>query len=361
MEKNKVDQEILSGLLGAPAGGAAFDEALGRADEATVRAALAELEGQEGAKAATKKLQSRLKKLLSGKLSTLTAANDRQGKTLALDMGTLLAERDAEQQQKAAQTEREKMIAQCHKAIGQVQTSNMFAKFAAVSSFVWMRDVKASKIYRDIPGVETWEKFCDSVGMSRAKVDEDLANLAAFGEEFFTACQQLSVGYRDLRKLRQLTSDGSVVIEGDCLRIGEEAIPINQDHADELQEAIEKVIAESASLTQQVEKLKKSVDEVVKEETKSLKTEVKALVKEVKRLKPYDPEEKDRSFCAEQMEEIKGQTMMVIATMSKFIIREDIQGDPAIMGQIEGHMQMLELCLSDLRHRWEENVKLFEE
>jgi hypothetical protein len=360
-DKAAVDAGVLRWLTGVPASDINFKTNLKAANEATIRAALDNIAGKPGQKTTETELRRRLKNILQERLDRATATNERLNRTKTLDMDTLLAEREAEQQRKTAQTEKERLIAQCYKAIGQVQTSNMFAKFAAVSSFVWLRDVKASKVYKDIPGVETWEKFCESVGMSRAKVDEDLANLAAFGEDFFTACQQLSVGYRDLRKLRQLTHDGSVVIEGECLRIGEEAIPINQEHADELQAAIEKVIEESSGLAKQVEKLKKGFDEAVKEETKSLDAEVKALVKEVKRLKPYDPEEKDRSFCAEQMEEIRNCTMQCIATISKFIVREDVQEDTVIMGQVEGHLQTLELCLADLRRQWEEKVQLFGE
>lgn len=354
-----IDQNTLKWLVGVPASDVNFKSNLNRANEATIRAALAELAGKAGQKTAETVLQRQLKKLLSGKLDTMAAANERQDKVLTMDMATLFAEREAQKQQQAKQAEKERLIGQCFKAIGQVQTSNMFAKFATVSSLVWMREVKEQKIYRDIPGVGTWEKFCESVGMSRQKVDEDLTNLATFGEDFLTTCQQLSVGYRELRKLRQLTYDGTVSIDGECLRIGDEAIPINQDHADDLQAAIEKIIEEKTTLTQQVEKLQRGVDEVVKEETKSLKAEVKALVKEVKRLKPFDPEEKDRSFCAEQMEEIKDITLSCIATMSKFLVRDDVQEDPVIMGQVEGHIQTLELCLSDLRKRWEEKVVLF--
>lgn len=140
------------------------------------------------------------------------------------------------------QRQREVMIGQCFKAIGQVQTSNMFAKFATVSSLVWLRQVKGSKVYKDIPGVGTWEKFCDSVGMSRQKVDEDLANLGTLGETFLLTCQQLSVGYRDLRKLRQIAHNGEIIIDAECVTIGEDQIPLSSDHAEDLQVAIESLL-----------------------------------------------------------------------------------------------------------------------
>lgn len=155
-------------------------------------------------------------------------------------------ERNMEKLKEEQQVERERLIAECYKAIGQVQTSNMFAKFATVSSLVWLKQVKENKTYRDIPGVGTWENFCDYVGMSRQKVDEDLLNLNAFGEEFLTTCQQLSVGYRELRKLRQLTCDGTVIIDGNTIEISGEAIPLDPDHKEDLQAAIENILEQAA-------------------------------------------------------------------------------------------------------------------
>ncbi|HPL64829.1 MAG TPA: hypothetical protein PK587_13785, partial [Syntrophales bacterium] len=354
-DERDVDQKALKWLVGTPAGDVNFKSNLNRANEATIRAALAEISGKPGNKPGEKALQRQLKKLLADELDTLDATNQRQDKGLALETGTIIAEHEADKKLKDEQAQREELIAQCYKAIGQIRTSDMYEKFSRVSSFVWLKQVKDSEIYKVLPGANTWETFCNFVGLSRSSVDRDLKNLQTFGEEFLLKCEQLKVGYRNLRQLRYLVDDGKVAIDQDAntITIADETIPIDEDHAEDLQAAIEKVIESNAALTQQVEKLKKGADEVVKEETKSLKAEVKALVKEVKRLKPFDPEEKDRSFCAEQMEEIKDLTMSCIATMSKFIVRDDVQEDPVIMGQVEGHIQTLELCLSDLRKRWE--------
>ena len=165
-----------------------------------------------------------------------------------IDTSTALAVIESEKQvqdtARLQQEEREMLIAQCFKAIGQVQTSNMFAKFATVSSLVWMKQVKENKTYRDIPGIGTWETFCDSVGMSRQKVDEDLMNLKAFGEEFMTTCQQLSVGYRDLRRLRHLSAEGVFLITDKTIEIAGEVIPLDADHKEDLQAAIERILDE---------------------------------------------------------------------------------------------------------------------
>lgn len=348
-------------LVNTPVTDGNFKSTLERASQGTINAALTELSTRERQQTKVAALERRLRKLEGGASDEAIAATaDRQVRTTEMEVATLQDERDTKDRKDAAQVERERMIAQCHKAIGQVQTSNMFAKFATVSSLVWLKDVKANKLYRDIPGIGTWEKFCDSVGMSRQKVDEDLANLAAFGEEFLTTCQQLSVGYRELRKLRQLTLDGSVVIDAECIRIGEEAIPINEDHADDLQVAIERIIEDKDKLSQRVEKLEKNLDAAVAEETKGLKSEVKTLVKEVKRLKVFDPEEKDQSWCVDQLKEINGSVLESVAMISRFIVDDRAKEDPVIMGQVEGQLQTIELALAELRKRWENAVNLYE-
>lgn len=163
---------------------------------------------------------------------------------------------------KNEQAERERRIAECHEVIGRIQGFTFIAKFADVGNLVWLKQVKEKKIYRDIPNIGTWDKFCESVGLSRSKVDEDLSNLAAFGEDFLTTCQQFSIGYRDLRKLRQLTNDGTVTIDAEFMVIGEERIPLDGEHKEELQTAIETIIEQQAAMMQEFEAQKKAYTRV---------------------------------------------------------------------------------------------------
>ena len=362
-KKGTKDGTDLMWLMGTPATDVNFQGVLARADEATVRQALEQIEGLPGNRMREKALRQRLAQFTAEPTITDQAVLDtanRQERATGMEIATLQDERDAKDQRAIELAEREMAIAQCYKAIGQVQAANMFTKFADVSGFVWLSEVKAKKLYKDIPGIGTWDKFCESVGMCRQHVDDKLKNLAVLGEEFFAVCQRLSVGYRDLRKLRQLTLDGTIAVSIDCLTIGEEVIPIDEDHHEDLQAAIERVLESRSKLTERVEKLEGRLDDAVKEETKGLKAEVKALVKEVRRLKPFDPEERDLSFAAEQLQGIKDGVLCVVALMSSFIVDERVQREPIIMGQVEGHMQTVELALSDLRQRWERAVNLFE-
>lgn len=188
---------------------------------------------------------------------------------------------DMEQKQEVnaatEQATREQMIAQCHQFIGRIQANQLMAKFGDVASLVWLREVKEQKIYRDIPCVGSWDKFCDSVGMSRRKVDEDLQNLQEFGEDFLATCRQLRVGYHDLRKLRQLTNDGSVQIEEQSVIIGEETIPLDSDHHEDLQVAIETALeakneklADATTTLKAKERILESKEDVINKQEREI-------------------------------------------------------------------------------------------
>lgn len=353
----KIDYEALEWLVNTPVGDVNFTTQLKQAGAETVRKAIEQVQDKPGNKTKLKALTCRLRQ----ELEDLEAANSRQDRTVAMDVETLRAEREIEQARQTEQTEREQLIAKTHQMIGQIRAADMFGKFANVSSLVWLQQVKESKIYKDLPNVGTWEKFCNSIGLSRQKVDLDLQNLATFGEEFLLTVSSLSVGYRELRKLRQLSHDGVVRIEDDAITIGDETIPIDPDHADDLHAAIEKIIEQNTALGARVERLEKQKDEVVKEETKGLKAEVSALVKEVGRLKAFDPEDKDRSWAAEQIKEIHDAVASLSVLCGKVMIDERALDDPVILGQVEGYVAGAETILRQLRQQWEDNVHLFEE
>uniref|UniRef100_C6E6U1 Uncharacterized protein n=1 Tax=Geobacter sp. (strain M21) TaxID=443144 RepID=C6E6U1_GEOSM len=360
------NDEDYSWLVGTPASDGNFKSALERASVATIKGAVKHFEEVGGSQSKVLALRRQLRKVTVLEGGAAEASNqaildtaNRQERTTNMELATLQQERETEDNRGAEQVKRERMIGQCFKAIGQVQTSNMFAKFATVSSLVWLREVKADKIYRDIPGIGTWDKFCDSVGMSRQKVDEDLANLAAFGEQFLTTCQQLSVGYRELRKLRQLTYDGAVIIDAECIQIGEETIPINEDHAEDLQVAIERILEDRTKLNSRVERLEKNLDAVVKEETKGLQSEKKLLQKELDRLKAFDPEGMDPARFKEQFKVIHETVAALASQIGKVVIIEGLESDPHLAAQVEGFVASAEQLTRGLRQQWEEKFNIY--
>ena len=346
---------VLCWLVGTPATDENFKSALNDADDVTIKETLRIIEGDTGMATKRKALESRLKKILAG----LIAVNDRQSRTLTMEVETLEEERTVERQRTAEQVEREKMIAKCHEVIGQVKTAKMFANFGNVSSLLWLKDVKEQKIYRDVPGVGTWEKFCENAGLCRRKVDEDLLNLQAFGEEFLGNVSILRVGYREMKQLRQLSASGEFSIDAEAMIIGDERIPLNAEHSEELQAAIEKIIEEKNAIRQRIDKLDKDLAGVVKEETKGLKAELSAALREVKRLKPFDPEEKDRTWSVEQMAEICGHSDALSTAIYKFILDPRLKGDHQLIAEINGYIQASENELRELRDRFEAEFDVF--
>ncbi|MGQ0708731.1 MAG: hypothetical protein ACT4NV_03175 [Rhodoferax sp.] len=104
--------------------------------------------------------------------------------------------------------------------LGQVQMARSFARFADVVSLSKLKHIKESKLYRALAGkkgydpdgneiadVGTFDGFCQALGLSRSKVDEDLTNLAAFGEEALKQLSAIGAGYRELRQFRRLPED----------------------------------------------------------------------------------------------------------------------------------------------------------
>jgi hypothetical protein len=76
--------------------------------------------------------------------------------------------------------------------------------------------VKENKLYQQLSGMKTpnglelkgtWVEFCQLLGMSDEKANQDIANLHAFGEEALEQMQRIGIGYRELRQYRKLPED----------------------------------------------------------------------------------------------------------------------------------------------------------
>lgn len=104
--------------------------------------------------------------------------------------------------------------------LGQIQMSRAISKFTDVVSLQKLGHIKQTKMYRalagkkgvdrngdEIPDVGTFDGFCRALGTSASKVDEDLTNLRAFGEEALEQLTSIGAGYRELRQYRRLPED----------------------------------------------------------------------------------------------------------------------------------------------------------
>lgn len=194
--------------------------------------------------------------------------------------------------------------------LGQVQMARSIARFADVVSLSKLAHIKETKMYRALQGkkgidadgneiadVGTWDGFCQALGLSRSKVDEDLTNLKAFGEEALKQLGAIGAGYRELRQWRRLPDDAkSALIEAsqqgnlDAVQyLAEELIHTHTKEKGELQkkltdtqadydalgEVLSKKNAELDRTKQDLEKAKRRIETMTADEAaKELRQEV---------------------------------------------------------------------------------------
>lgn len=117
---------------------------------------------------------------------------------------------------------------QLSEKLGMLKATSFIKKLLTVSEIKFLAEIKDSKQYKglkviSIDGklltVSTWAEFCDSLGKSHQHVDEEIRNLGLFGEDFLETSQRMSLGYRDLRKLRKLDdAEREVIINGEAVK-----------------------------------------------------------------------------------------------------------------------------------------------
>lgn len=122
--------------------------------------------------------------------------------------------------------------------------------------------VKENKLYQQLSGSitpnglelkGTWVEFCQLLGMSDEKANEDIANLQAFGEVSLEQMQRIGIGYRDLKKFRRLPEDQRTALieaakEGDKDTLLDLAEDLIAKHQREKDEAARKVAEQESAL-----------------------------------------------------------------------------------------------------------------
>lgn len=145
-------------------------------------------------------------------------------------------------------------FAEINQLIGQIQMANSFARFADVVSLQKLAHIKETKAYKaskgvtvnlpngEIADVGTWDGFCQALGMSASKVDEDLINLRVFGEQALENLSRIGAGYRELRQWRKLPQSQREALaliattgtKDDVLEAAYDAIEAERKKTDEL-------------------------------------------------------------------------------------------------------------------------------
>jgi len=264
-------------------------------------------------------------------------------------------EMQKERLERAEREKKEKLIAKTYQMLGQIRAANLINDFAQVSSLVWLKEIKESKIYKGLPGIGSWESFCNRLGKSRAQIDKDLLILNTLTEEFLLTVSRFNLGYRELNKLRYAAQEGDIVIENKTLKIGHDEIPLDTDHQEDVKAAIETLLEKNETLEGEKKQLKKKQAAIIEEETKALKTEREALIKENQRLKVFDPaaqDDKDIAECVEQMKKIYDACTALSAECQKFFIHDQINERDEERHQVHCYIEWAKKLMKDLDERW---------
>lgn len=167
-----------------------------------------------------------------------------------------------EQEQKEIQAkEKEDLIAEASRLTGRVEAFELINKFANVSNLMTLKRIKESKIYKEIPGISTWEEYCKSIGFSRQKVDLDLDNLNTFGEQFLTTVSSFELGYRELRSLSSKVKAGELQIKDEAIVIDGETISLEEK--DILKDALTDLVAKNKEEISKLKAENKAKDKMV--------------------------------------------------------------------------------------------------
>ncbi|HHQ4166378.1 TPA: hypothetical protein ACSQFV_000774 [Pseudomonas aeruginosa] len=166
--------------------------------------------------------------------------------------------------------------------LGQAQMADAFTQFSRTVRTSKLAYVKEHKLYRALKGKTTangsqfsgtWEEFCDLLGMSRDKVELDIANLRAFGEEALESMSRMGIGYRELRQWRKLPDDArSALIEAakqgnkDAVEyLAEELIATHTKEKAALEKQVEDLRADNEALGERMARKSRELDETVHE------------------------------------------------------------------------------------------------
>lgn len=222
--------------------------------------------------------------------------------------------------------------------LGQVQMARSFARFADVVSLTKLKHIKETKMYRALAGkkafdpdgneiadVGTFDGFCQALGLSRSKVDEDLTNLTAFGEEAMKSLSAIGAGYRELRQFRKLPEDQKLALievakTGDKESFVELAEEIIAKHAKEKEILIKQVegIAADKEATERVAQLKQDTINQLQHDVVKLSNPLNVLPWDT-RVAPFQKEVAERQSL---IDAAIGQHEMAIKALDAWLTQE---------------------------------------
>lgn len=152
-------------------------------------------------------------------------------------------------------------VADAYEKVGMLKAFDFTKKVTTVGALKVLAELKEAKQYKGLDlldkdknprRVGTWAEFCDCLGYSVNKIDEDLQNLSKFGEDFLETSQRLGLGYREMRKLRQLPEEARAeIVDADYSEATDK-----EDLIEKIEDLTAKHVREKDALTKQLETAK---------------------------------------------------------------------------------------------------------
>lgn len=240
------------------------------------------------------------------------------------------------EQIEAAYTEERDLMNQL---LGQIQMSQAIGKLTTVVGLTKLAHIKETKLYRAMAGkklfdsegneitdVGTWSGFCRLIGSSQQKVDEDLMNLATFGEEALGNLNRIGAGYRELRKLRKLPDDvRQEIVQGQLVNLTDkdEVVALIDD-------LVGKHVQEKASLTNKLSDLKADAEaheQIISDKNRKLDEQAKLIAKLQNKAGDWGPRAKE--VCIETTRHTANglEALDQLDAMRDIILNEDFGED----------------------------------
>lgn len=175
-------------------------------------------------------------------------------------------------------------LAEAYEVMGTLKAFNFVQKLLTVGSLKKLQEIKETKKYKGLSVVDdsgnlltvgNFADFCKACGLSDKKVYEDLQNLNAFGDEFMETSQRLGLGYREMRKLRQLPEEARA-----------EIVDADYSATTDKEELIEKI----EDLTAQHAKEKEALQAQLKRKSDDYEAQAKVLATKNERINYLDLE-----------------------------------------------------------------------
>ena len=254
-------------------------------------------------------------------------------------------------------------IAEAHETMGMIKAFNFVSKLLTVGTLKKLQEIKETKKYKGLSYLDqdgklltvgSFAEYCKACGLSDKKVWEDLTNLNTFGEEFIETSQRLGLGYREMRKLRQLPDEARTeIVEADYSETADKEDPL---------EKIE-------DLTSQHAKVKAELESKLKRKSEDYEAQAKLLDNKNKRIDQLDADLVQKAKLIDTMDpdtkggELRKQTMPIIYNVRAILISQVQACFRSLTEHSEqsgidhtqfmaGALLEIDIAIADLRHEF---------